>query len=186
MRIVFLGPPGAGKGTQSARVADRFAVTHLSTGEMLREACRIQTPLGRRATEYMNSGRLVPDDLVHALVAERLAEPDCQRGYLLDGFPRTLTQAEGLDELLVEHGSGLDVVIDLEVSQEVLVDRLSGRGREDDSEEVVRERLRQYDKLTKPLTDYYRGRGILRAVDGVGTTDEVFARIVAEVQASTR
>jgi adenylate kinase len=181
MRIVFLGPPGAGKGTQAVRVAERLGVPHLSTGEMLREATRLQTPLGREAAEHMNAGRLVPTELVEALVDDRLAQPDCRGGYLLDGFPRTLEQAATLDEKLRTRGSGIDLAVYLDVADEALLARLASRGRADDAEDVVRERLRQYDKLTRPLVDYYRGRGQLRDVDGLGTPDEVFARIMAAV-----
>jgi adenylate kinase len=181
MRIVFLGPPGAGKGTQAVRIAERLGVPHLSTGDMLREATRRQTPLGLEAAEHMNAGRLVPRELVEALVDERLSQADCDRGYLLDGFPRTLEQAENLDKKLVERGVGLELAVYLEVAEDALLSRLASRGRADDAEEVVRERLVQYDKLTRPLVDYYRSRGILREVDGVGTPDEVFGRIMAVV-----
>ncbi len=182
MRIVFLGPPGAGKGTQAIRVAERLGVPHLSTGEMLRDATRRQSELGRQAAEHMNAGRLVPTELVQALVEERLAQADCAGGYLLDGVPRTVEQAEHLDRLLAARAAGLDLVVHLDVPEDALLARLAGRGRQDDAEEVVRERLRQYDKLTRPLTEYYRGRGVLREVDGLGTPDEVFARIIAEVR----
>jgi adenylate kinase len=181
MRIVFLGPPGAGKGTQAARVAQRLSVPHLSTGDMLREATRLQTPLGRQAAEHMNAGRLVPREIVEALVDERLAQADCADGYLLDGFPRTLEQAENLDEKLVLRGGGVDLAVYLDVPEDALLARLASRGRADDAEEVVRERLAQYDKLTRPLVDYYRGRGVLREVDGLGTPDEVFSRILSVV-----
>jgi len=186
MRIVFIGPPGAGKGTQALRVTERLGVPHLSTGEMLRQACRNGTELGLQAAEHMNAGRLVPNGLVQTLVAERLSLPDCSRGYLLDGFPRTVNQAESLDALLAARGSELDAAIELQVDRNVLMNRLAGRGRDDDAEQVVRERLRQYDDLTQPLINYYQTRGILRVVDGHGTPDEVFARIVAEVEAAAR
>jgi adenylate kinase len=182
MRIVFLGPPGAGKGTQAVRVAARLDVPHLSTGEMLRDAAQRGTELGRQAAEHMNAGRLVPTELVQALVEERLAQPDCSGGYLLDGFPRTVEQAENLDRLLATRGAALDLVVNIDVAEEALLARLASRGRQDDAEDVVRERLRQYDRWTKPLVDYYRGRGVLREVDGLGTPDEVFERIVAAVQ----
>jgi adenylate kinase len=183
MRIVFLGPPGAGKGTQAVRVAERLGVPHLSTGDMLREAIRQDTHLGRQAAEHMNSGRLVPTGLVQSLVEERLAQANCTGGYLLDGFPRTVQQAENLDRLLAARGAaGIDRVINLDVAEDAILARLATRGREDDVEHVVRERLRQYDKLTKPVVDYYRGRGILDEVDGLGSPDEVFARILVVLE----
>ena len=185
MRIIFLGPPGAGKGTQAAVLTQRLSLAHLSTGDMLREANRAQTPLGKEAAEHMYAGRLVPSELVQRLVAERISQPDCRKGYLLDGFPRTVDQAEALDKWLSAQGAKIDVVINLAVDDEVLLARLASRGRQDDAEEVVRERLRQYDKLTRPLADYYRRRGVLREIDGHGTPDEVFQRIVAEVEAAS-
>jgi adenylate kinase len=181
MRIVFLGPPGAGKGTQAVRVAQRLGIPHLSTGEMLREATRQQTMLGRRAAEQMNAGRLVPAELVEALVEERVGRPDCARGYVLDGFPRTVEQAEDFDRMLAVRDAGVDSTVYLVVPGDILLERLSGRGRSDDAEEVVRERLRQYDELTWPLVDHYRVLGVLREVDGLGTPDEVFERIMAVV-----
>lgn len=181
MRIVFLGPPGAGKGTQSVRVAARLAVPHLSSGDMLREAIRQDTALGRKAAEFMDAGRLVPSELVQALIEDRLVQPDCVPGFLLDGFPRTVDQAETLDWLLAGRDTALDRVIRLEVDEEIILARLSGRGRSDDGMEVVRERLRQYDDLTRPLVDYYRDHGVLSDVDGLGTQDEVFGRILAEL-----
>jgi adenylate kinase len=181
MRIVFLGPPGAGKGTQAVRVAERLGVPHLSTGEMLREAIRLGTPLGQRAADHMGAGRLVSTDLVLELVDHRLGEPDCAGGYLLDGFPRTLEQAEALDEHLASAGRVLDGAVYLKVANETLLTRLSSRGRADDAEDIVRERLRQYDELTRPLIDYYRRSSRLREVNGLGTPDEVFGRIMAVV-----
>ncbi|HMP05498.1 MAG TPA: adenylate kinase [Lacipirellulaceae bacterium] len=178
MQIVFLGPPGAGKGTQAVRVAQRLGAPHLSTGEMLRDALRSQSDLGRQAAEHINAGRLVPDALVDALVEQRLAQPDCRSGFVLDGFPRTLEQAEYLDGLLARRDAALDAVVELEVPEQELLIRLSRRGREDDLEQVVRERLRQYDELTQPLVDYYRRRGVLREVPGEGSLEDVFARIM--------
>jgi adenylate kinase len=183
MRIVFLGPPGAGKGTQAVRVAERLGVPHLSTCDMLRDAIRLGTELGREAATYMNAGRLAPTALVQSLVDERVVRDDCAPGYVLDGFPRTVEQAENLDQLLAARGTPLDAVINLHVDVAALLARLAGRGREDDAEDVVRERLRQYDKLTKPLVDYYRASGVLRDVDGLGTPDEVSARIMAKIEA---
>ncbi|HMO84649.1 MAG TPA: adenylate kinase [Lacipirellulaceae bacterium] len=178
MQIVFLGPPGAGKGTQAVRVAQRLGAPHLSTGEMLPQAIRSQSDLGRQAAEHINAGRLVPDALVDALVEQRLAQPDCRSGFVLDGFPRTLEQAEYLDGLLARRDAALDAVVELEVPEQELLIRLSRRGREDDLEQVVRERLRQYDELTQPLVDYYRRRGVLREVPGEGSLEDVFARIM--------
>jgi adenylate kinase len=182
MRIIFLGPPGAGKGTQAAALTERLSIPHLSSGDMLREATRAQTPLGREAADHMNAGRLVPSELVQKLVAERISQPDCRGGYLLDGFPRTIEQAEELDKWLGAQGTKIDLVVNLVVDASVLLARLAGRGRQDDAEAVVRERLRQYDRLTKPVTRYYRDRGVLHQIDGHGTPDEVLTRIVAAVE----
>lgn len=179
MRIVFLGPPGAGKGTQAVRVAARLGVPHLSTGEMLRDAADRGTELGRQAANHMNAGRLVPTELVQALVEERLTQPDCRIGFLLDGFPRTVKQAEILDRWLAQRNLTIDAAVNIDVAEEELLARLASRGRQDDAEDVVRERFRQYDELSKPLVDYYRGRGILRDVNGLDSPDEVFERIVA-------
>jgi adenylate kinase len=184
MRIVLIGPPGAGKGTQAQRLIDRLGIPHLSTGDMLREAIRLGTESGRQAEPYMKSGQLVPDELVQRLVIERIARPDAQRGYLLDGFPRTAPQAKMLDEILAERGAALNLVLKLEVDQDVLMERLLGRGRADDERIVIAKRFQVYDELTKPLAAYYKTRGILREVDGHGTPDEVFDRMMAEVGAA--
>jgi adenylate kinase len=179
MRLVFLGPPGVGKGTQSQRLVAHLNVTHLSTGDMLRQARRDQTELGRKAETYMAAGQLVPDDLMLALIDERLAHADCRHGYLLDGFPRTLGQARALDEMLARRGTPLDLVLELTAETEELVRRLAGRGREDDKPEVVRKRLDEYHRQTAPLSDYYRQRDLLQSVNGQGTVDEVFGRVRA-------
>lgn len=182
MRIVFIGPPGAGKGTQAVRLVDNLGVLHLSTGDMLRQASRQGSDVGRRAKEYMAAGKLVPDPIILELVGERLAAPDCSNGYLLDGFPRTLGQARSLDELLAKTGSPLDVVLELKVDDEVLFERLAGRGRDDDQPDVIRQRLKTYQNETKPLIDYYSTKGMLESVDGLGTPDEVYDRILRALE----
>ncbi|MGB9688400.1 adenylate kinase [Thermogutta sp.] len=177
MRIVFIGPPGAGKGTQAQKIVERYMIAHLSTGDMLRAARDAKTPLGLKADEYMSRGELVPDNIIIDLIRERLQSPDCQRGYLLDGFPRTIAQAEALDAMLASQNTPLDVVLELQVPEEELFRRLAGRGRADDKPEVIRQRLVAYRTQTEPLLDYYRRKNLLRSVDGVGTVDEIFDRI---------
>lgn len=177
MRLVFIGPPGVGKGTQSKRLVSCLGIVHLSTGEMLRRACSEQTELGKRADRYMESGQLVPDELMLELVSERLQAPDCRDGYLLDGFPRTLGQAAALDKILAARGTPLDLVLELTADAEELIRRLSARGRKDDQPDIVRRRLEEYERQTAPLHDYYSRQKLLRTVDGQGTPDEVFVRI---------
>jgi adenylate kinase len=177
MRMILIGPPGAGKGTQSQRLSEHLGVPHLSTGDMLRAAVRAGTPEGHAAESHMNQGRLAPDALVLSIVEKRLQQPDCRIGYLLDGFPRTLPQAEALDAALAAEQRPLDAVIELRVGDEELVRRLSSRGRGDDQPAVVRQRLGVYHDQTEPLLDHYRRQGILDTVDGVGSTDEVFNRL---------
>jgi len=183
MRIVFIGPPGSGKGTQAQRLNDYLGIAHLSTGDMLRDPRCVATPAGRLALEHMNAGQLVPDDVVIEIVRERLKDPDCAKGSLFDGFPRTLSQAEALDRLLDGSGRPLKLVLELQVDEALLLERLLSRGRDDDKAETIQERFRQYQLLTAPVVDYYRGRGILRSIDGNGSPDEVFAQIKQAVDA---
>ena len=177
MRIVFIGPPGAGKGTQAQRSVQRYKLAHLSTGDMLRAARDAKTEVGQKAEEYMSGGRLVPDEIILAIIAERLREADCREGYLLDGFPRTIAQAEALDELLKKSETPLSAVVELRVPEEELFRRLAGRGRADDKPEVIRERLVAYRQQTEPLMEYYGKSGLLETIDGLGTADEIFDRI---------
>lgn len=175
MRVILLGPPGAGKGTQAERLVADHGLLHLSTGELLRAAVGAGTKLGREAKSYMDAGELVPDRLVSALVAERLREIDEEAGFLLDGFPRNLEQAQALDQ--EPQGRRLDHVVHIQLDSEEIVRRLLGRGRSDDKEEVIRNRIAVYERETQPLVDHYAQRGLVRTVDGVGTIDEVYERI---------
>jgi adenylate kinase len=184
MRIVFIGPPGAGKGTQAERLVATYGLAHLSTGDMLRAARDAQTEVGRKADRYMSAGALVPDEIIMAIVAERLKQPDCRNGYLLDGFPRTIAQAEALDAALAKQGTSLDVVLQLQVPEEELFRRLAGRGRADDTPEVIRQRLVAYRQQTEPLLEYYTRRGLLKSIDGMGTVDEIFERAKAVLDQS--
>lgn len=173
MNVVFLGPPGAGKGTQAERFAADRSIPHISTGAILRQAVADGTELGRKADEFMRSGALVPDDLMAGVVSERLAADDCARGFLLDGFPRTVPQAE----LLAGRGIRLDHVVLIDVPTDEVERRLMGRGRSDDSPETVRNRIATYNRQTEPLIAYYLERSLLRRIDGTGTVDEVFTRL---------
>jgi len=181
-RILMLGPPGAGKGTQAAMLCQAIGVPHVSTGVMLRDHVERGTGLGTRAKSIMDSGVLVPDDIVIAMVEERLAASDAVCGFLLDGFPRTRPQAEALVAVL-EPDSALQAVINLEVPEEEVVKRILARGRSDDSEEAVRTRITVYQVQTAPLIDFYETEGLLTRVDGVGEVGEVLARVVAALVA---
>jgi adenylate kinase len=178
MRVVLLGPPGAGKGTQADRIAARFQLVHLATGDILRTNVADGTTLGEVAQAYLDSGELVPDEVVVAMMLERLTRPDCAHGFLLDGFPRSVAQARALDEHLAELATPLDAAINLEVAEEELLHRLAGRGRADDNARTIRNRLQVFASSTRPLLDYYGGQGLLFSVAAAGTIDEVSERIL--------
>ena len=181
MRVVLLGPPGSGKGTQAKLLAERLGIPQISTGEMLRAAVREGTPLGQRVKAVMEAGELVSDDLMIALIRERIAAPDALAGFVLDGFPRTVDQAGALDRLLEGNGKDISAVVNLSVPDSALIDRLAGRSgqekRSDDRQETVLERLRVYHEKTEPLAEFYRGRRLLTDVDGMGEIAEVAGRI---------
>jgi adenylate kinase len=179
MRMVFIGPPGAGKGTQAERLVKAYKMAHLSTGDMLRAARDAKTDIGVKAEKFMSTGALVPDDIIIEIIADRLTQPDCRNGYLMDGFPRTIAQAEALDKMLAEKKTPLDVVLELRVPEDELFRRLAGRGRADDTPDVIRQRLVAYRKQTEPLLEYYTRHGSLKSIDGLGTVDEIFDRATA-------
>lgn len=189
MRMILLGPPGAGKGTQSVRIAERYAIPQLSTGDMLRAAVAAQTPVGLKAKEAMDAGALVSDEIVVGIVADRIEEPDAANGFILDGFPRTVAQAGALDTMLKGKGQPLDIVLEFVVDEGILLDRIATRAREteergepvrkDDNPEVFKTRLEAYKEQTAPLSDHYKSTGLLHEVDGMkpidAVTQEVFA-----------
>ena len=171
--LIFLGPPGAGKGTQAHVLAQALQIPHISTGEILRQAIAQATPLGKKAQGYVAQGELVPDDLMLDLIRERLGSTDTQQGWILDGFPRNVSQASFLDKLLEELSQRADIVINLEVPDQILIARLLSRGRKDDAEETISRRLQVYREQTTPLINYYRSRDKLYSVDGDRTPEFV-------------
>ena len=209
MRIVFLGPPGSGKGTQSEAIREKLGVPQISTGDMLRAARKAGTPLGREADAYMSAGKLVPDEVVIGLVNERIQEPDAAKGFILDGFPRTVPQAEALSSLLASLGKPLDRVVQIDVPGELLVERAvlrrtdkrTGRiyhlkysppppdaeleQRADDQEETVKKRIAEYEAVTQVLSPHYEKLGLLRRVDGVGKPEVITARVLEALGLST-
>jgi adenylate kinase len=187
MRLILLGPPGAGKGTQAQRLAAKYGIVQLSTGDMLREAVKSATPIGRKVQDIIAHGRLAPDNLVVDLVGQRIAEPDAHKGFILDGFPRTVPQAAALDRMLAGKGLALDAVIELRVDEAALIKRIESRIlemrmkgeplRDDDNPEVLHTRLRAYREQTAPLIDYYDRKRVLRTVNGMAPIEEVTAAI---------
>ncbi len=189
MRLILLGPPGAGKGTQAQRLVEKHGIPQLSTGDMLRAAVQAQTDVGKRAKAVMDAGELVSDEIVNAIVAERIDQADCARGFILDGYPRTLAQADAVEAMLAKRGIALDAVIELVVDDKALVGRIVRRAeqakaagqpvRKDDNPEVFEERLREYYKKTAPLIGYYHAKGMLKGVDGMAGIDDVTEQIDA-------
>jgi adenylate kinase len=189
MRLILLGPPGAGKGTQAQRLVERLGVVQLSTGDMLRAAVKAATSVGLKAKDVIARGELVPDDIVVAIVADRIAEPDARNGFILDGFPRTVPQAEALDRMLSQKGLALDAVVELKVDEGVLLGRIENRVakmrdrgeplRPDDNPESLKKRLDAYRAQTAPLTGYYASKGLLKIVDGMASIEDVSAAVAA-------
>lgn len=187
MRLILLGPPGAGKGTQAQRLVERHGIPQLSTGDMLRAAVKAETDVGKRAKAVMDAGELVSDDIVNAIVSERIDAPDCANGFILDGYPRTLAQADAVESMLAAKGMDLDIAIELVVDDKALVGRIVKRAeeaqaagqpvRKDDNPVVFEERLREYYKKTAPLIGYYHAKGLLRGVDGMDDMDTVTMQI---------
>jgi adenylate kinase len=186
MRLILMGPPGAGKGTQAKFVAERFSIPAISTGDIFRKNVSDGTDLGVKAKQYMDAGEYVPDEITNLMVRNRIDEPDADPGFLLDGYPRTLQQVEELDGMIKYTGHQLDAVVCLVVDEDELVSRLVDRaeteGRSDDTEDVVRRRQEVYAEQTEPLIDVYRDRGLLVEVDGMGEVDEVTQRVLAALQ----
>ena len=189
MRLILLGPPGAGKGTQAQRLVEKHKLPQLSTGDMLRAAVAAQTPVGLKAKAVMDAGELVSDEIVNAIVAERIDQKDCAKGFILDGYPRTLAQADAVAKMLKKRGLKLDVVVELVVDDKALVGRIARRAeetkaagkpvRKDDDPAVFPERLREYYKKTAPLTGYYYAKGLLKGIDGMASIDDVTKEIEA-------
>lgn len=187
MRLILVGPPGAGKGTQAKILVERYGIPQLSTGDMLRAAIAAKTPLGLEAKAIVDRGDLVSDDIVSGIISERLDAEDCKAGFILDGFPRTIAQAEALEAMLRDKGVELDAVIEITADTDTLVSRVvnrakeSGGARADDNEEVLRKRLGIYTEQTAPLVSYYRERGLLRSVDGMAPVETVTETIVSAI-----
>ncbi|MBZ4651912.1 MAG: adk [Proteiniphilum sp.] len=189
LNIVIFGAPGSGKGTQSEKIAERYGLQHVSTGEILREEIASSTELGKLAESYMSKGELVPDHVVIEMLEELIVKKSDAKGFIFDGFPRTVPQGEALNQLLQRHGERVDAVISLEVAEEELIDRLLRRGaisgRVDDNRQTIESRLNVYYRQTAPLKDFYRSQGLLKEIVGVGSIDEIFESIVEEIDSLT-
>ncbi|HEV7172423.1 adenylate kinase [Pedococcus sp.] len=190
MRLIILGPPGAGKGTQAAKIAESYGIPAISTGDIFRANIKNETELGRQVKDILASGGYVTDEITNAIVRDRLFEDDAERGFLLDGYPRTAAQVDALDAILAEHDHKLEAVLELTVDEDAVVQRLLKRaeteGRDDDTEDVIRERQAIYRRETAPLTEIYAARGLLRRVDGMGTVDEVFGHVASALEGVAR
>ncbi|MDH4128878.1 MAG: adenylate kinase [Spirochaetota bacterium] len=182
MKAILLGPPGGGKGTQATFLVEKYSMPHISTGDILRSSVKNKTTLGAKAKSYMDKGELVPDDVIIGIIEECIEKYECKNGFLLDGFPRTIPQAEALDRSLNNIGSAIDHVIHIKVDNSELLKRLLSRavkeGRSDDNEKTINNRIKVYNEQTSPLIDYYRKKGILRDIDGMGSVEEITDRIV--------
>jgi len=184
MILILFGPPGAGKGTQAALISGHYQIPHISTGNIFRSSIKNETPLGKKVKSILDEGKLVPDRVVVDLVEEELKKPKYKNGYILDGFPRTVAQAEALDKILENNKKSIDAFIHLSVPEKELVKRIlsRGEGRSDDNEDKIRTRLGVYKKETQPVMDYYREKGLVQEIDGVGSIDEIFERIKSVLQ----
>ena len=183
LNIIFIGAPGVGKGTQSALIEKDYSIAHIATGDMLRENISNGTELGKTAKSYMDKGQLVPDSLVIDMLTDRIKKDDCKNGFMLDGFPRTMEQAKELSKIFYSLNYKISAVIDIYASEEIIIERLLKRGRADDNEETIKNRLKVFESQSKPVLDYYNDKAKIIKIESVGTPEEVYARIKKELDA---